>query len=160
MISGDDVQLVCFRVGSQEFALDILQVERILRYEKPAALPKAPDFLEGVVSYGGGVVPVVDLRKRLEVPAPIRDDTRLMVLALGDQRIGALVDEVTEVLRVDSRVITAPPPVVRGLAAAYISGILQIEERTIVILNALKLLNSAERMALAAASQEGGVSGE
>jgi purine-binding chemotaxis protein CheW len=106
------------------------------------------------------VVPVVDLRKRLEVPAPIRDDTRLMVLALGDQRIGALVDEVTEVLRVDSRVITAPPPVVRGLAAAYISGILQIEERTIVILNALKLLNSAERMALAAASQEGGVSGE
>lgn len=160
MNSGDDVQLVCFRVGSQEFALDILQVERILRYEKPAVLPKAPDFLEGVVSHGGAVVPVVDLRKRLEVPAPIRDDTRLMVLALGDQRIGALVDEVTEVLRVDSRVITAPPPMVRGLAAAYIAGILQLGERTIVILNALKLLTSGERMALADAAVQGGVADE
>jgi purine-binding chemotaxis protein CheW len=146
----DDIQVVVFRVGPQEFALDILQVERILRYQTPAHLPKAPDFLEGVVRYEGGVVPVVDLRKRLEVAAEVRDETRLMVVLLDEQRVGMLVDEVREVVRVDSTTITAPPPMVRGLAAAYIAGIIARGERTIVVLNAGRLLTSTERLALQA----------
>jgi purine-binding chemotaxis protein CheW len=146
--TGDDIQLVSFRVGPQEFAFDILQVERILRHVAPAPLPKAPDFLEGVVPYEGGAVPVVDLRKRFDLDAPIQEETRLMVLDLGEQRVGVLVDEVREVLRVDSTTITAPGPVVSGLAAAYIAGIVTRPERTIIILNARKLLSSTERMAL------------
>ena len=146
-----DMQVVTFRVGGQEFAFDILQVERILRYEKPAELPKAPTFLEGVVRYQGGTVPVVDLRKRLEVDAAIGEETRLMVLSLDGQRIGVLVDQVREVARIQSAAISAPPPIVQGLAAAYISGILSIGERTIVMLNALKLLTSTERVSLQAA---------
>jgi purine-binding chemotaxis protein CheW len=144
----DDIQLVSFRVGPQEFAFDILQVERILRHAAPAPLPKAPDFLEGVVPYEGGVVPVVDLRKRFELDAPLREETRLMVVDVGDQRIGVLVDEVREVLRVDSTTISAPGPMVSGLAAAYIAGIVTRPERTIIILNARKLLSATERMAL------------
>ena len=151
MTTADDIQVVTFRVGPQEFALDISQVERILRYEKPAALPRAPDFLEGVVRYGGGAIPVVDLRKRLELDAVIGDETRLMVLSLDGQRIGVLVDQVREVMRVDSTTIAAPPPMVRGLAAAYISGIITEGERTVVLLNALRLLSSTERQALQAA---------
>ena len=151
MNTADDIQVVTFRVGPQEFALDISQVERILRYEKPAALPKAPDFLEGVVRYGGTAIPVVDLRKRLELDAAIGDETRLMVLSLDGQRIGVLVDQVREVMRVDSTTIAAPPPMVRGLAAAYISGIITEGERTVVLLNALRLLSSTERQALQAA---------
>jgi purine-binding chemotaxis protein CheW len=151
MNTADDIQVVTFRVGPQEFALDISQVERILRYEKPAALPKAPDFLEGVVRYGGTAIPVVDLRKRLELDAAIGEETRLMVLSLDGQRIGVLVDQVREVMRVDSTTIAAPPPMVRGLAAAYISGIITEGERTVVLLNALRLLSSTERQALQAA---------
>ena len=79
MNTGDDIQVVTFRVGRQEFAFDILQIQRILRYEQPAPLPQAPAFLEGVVQYGGGAVPVVDLRKRFELEAPIREETRLMI---------------------------------------------------------------------------------
>jgi purine-binding chemotaxis protein CheW len=148
MITGDDVQVVTFRVGTQEFAFDILQVERILRYQQPAPLPQAPHFLEGVVPYAGGTVPVVDLRKRFELAAPLREETRLMVVDLGDQRIGVLVDEVLEVLRVDSTTIAAPAPVVKGLAAAYIAGIIARPDRTVIILNARKLLSSTERLAL------------
>lgn len=149
-VTGDDIQLVTFRVGTQELAFDILQVERILRHVAPAPLPKAPPFLEGVVPYEGGAVPVVDLRKRFELAAPIREETRLMVVDLGEQRVGVLVDEVREVIRVDSTTITAPGPMVSGLAAAYISGIVSRPDRTIIILNARKLLSSTERMALAA----------
>ena len=151
MNSADDIQIVTFRVGPQEFALDISQVERILRYEKPAALPKAPDFLEGVVRYGGTAIPVVDLRKRLELDASIGEETRLMVLNLDGQRVGMLVDQVREVMRVDSTTIAAPPPIVRGLAATYIAGIITDGERAVVLLNALRLLSSTERQALQAA---------
>ena len=150
MNADDDIQLVTFRVGFQEFAFDILQIQRILRYEPPARLPQSPGFLEGVVQYGGGAVPVVDLRKRFELEAPIRDETRLMIVDLGEQRVGVLVDEVREVLRVDSRTISAPGPVVSGLAAAYISGLVTRPGRTIIIRNARKLLSSTERRARSA----------
>ena len=144
----DDIQLVSFRVGPQEFAFDILQVERILRHVAPAPLPKSPDFLEGVVPYEGGAVPVVDLRKRFELAAPVGEETRLMVVDVGDQRVGVLVDEVREVMRVDSTTISAPGPMVSGLAAAYIAGIVTRPGRTIIILNARKLLSSTERLTL------------
>jgi purine-binding chemotaxis protein CheW len=152
MTTADELQFVTFRVGSQEFALNIFQVERILRYTKPATLPKAPDYLEGVVPYAGGIVPVIDLRKRLNVEARLREETRLMVLELEGQRVAVLVDQVLEVLRVDTRTITAPPPMVRGLAAGYISGIIARPGRTIVVLNAGRLFSSTERLALTAAA--------
>jgi purine-binding chemotaxis protein CheW len=148
MNTGDDVQVVTFMVGRQEFAFDILQVERILRYSAPAPLPKAPQFLEGVMQYGETAVPVIDLRKRFELDAPIREETRVMVLELEAQRVAVLVDEVREVLRLDSTAISAPGPVVSGLAAAYIAGIITRPGRTIIILNARKLLSSSERLAL------------
>jgi purine-binding chemotaxis protein CheW len=148
MNAADEIQLVTFRVGPQEFALDILQIERILRHTPPAPLPQAPDFLEGVVPYEGGAVPVVDLRKRFGLEASVREETRLMVLDLEQQRVGVLVDEVREVMRVDSTTITAPGPMVSGLAAAYIAGIVTRPGRTIIILNARKLLSSTERLAL------------
>jgi purine-binding chemotaxis protein CheW len=151
--TGDDIQVVTFRVGQQDFAFDILQVERILRYEKPAGVPRAPDYLEGVLKFEGVTIPVVDLRKRLEVDATVGAETRLLVLAFESERIGVLVDEVREVLRVDAGTIAAPPPLVRGLAAAYIAGILTSRERPVVLLNARKLLSASERIALQAAAR-------
>jgi purine-binding chemotaxis protein CheW len=148
MNTGDDVQLVTFKIGRQEFAFDILQVERILRYSAPAPVPKAPEFLEGVLSFERSAIPVVDLRKRFEVAAPIDEDTRLMILELESQRVAVVVDSVREVVKVDSAAITAPGPLVSGLAAVYIAGILSHPERTIIILNARKLLSSTERLAL------------
>lgn len=148
MTDGEDVQLVSFRIGRHEFAMDILQLQRILRYDPPAPLPDAPDFLEGVIAYEGSAVPVVDLRKRLELPAEHTDETRIMVLQLGSEKVGIVVDQAREVLRVDSSTIVAPPAMVRGLAAKYISGILPRGDRTLVILNAQRILNATERLAL------------
>jgi purine-binding chemotaxis protein CheW len=148
MTSGDDIQVVIFRTGTQEFALEISQVERILRYQRPAALPNAPDFLEGVIPYGDGVAPVVDLRKRLGLDAPLLEDTRLMVVMVDGQRVGMLVDQVREVARIDSRAIAAPPPMVRGLAAKYIAGVLTIGDRTIVLLHTGRLFSTKERVKL------------
>jgi purine-binding chemotaxis protein CheW len=148
IMTGDELQFVVFLLGSQEFGLSIFQVERILRYEVPASLPNAPDFLEGVMPYGSGVVPLVDLRKRIGLPADHREETRVMVLQFEEHHVAVVVDQVVEVLRVDTRTITQPPPMVRGLAAEYISGIISRPQRTIVVLNAARLLSSTERLAL------------
>ena len=154
--AGDDVQLVTFRVGGQDFAFNIFQVERILRYEAPAPLPKAPDFLEGVLRYLGAAVPLIDLRKRLGVPAPHREETRTVVLEWDGARIGVVVDAVTEVLQVAATEITPPPNIVKGLAAEYITGIVVTAEgaRTIIVLNTSRLLSSTEKIALEAVVKE------
>ncbi len=70
-LNADELQFVIFRLGGQEFALSIFQVERILRYEAPAMLPNAPDFLEGMAPYGTGTVALVDLRKRVGLEATV-----------------------------------------------------------------------------------------
>lgn len=148
MTTAEEVQLVAFRVGGQEFGLNIFDVERVLKYEKPAPLPQAPDFLEGVMHYSGSAVPVIDLRKRLNVDAALSEDTRTMVLAWEQGKIAVVVDAVTELLKAPAHEITSPPPIVRGLAAEYINGIFTRDGRTIVILAVTKILSSAERLAL------------
>lgn len=152
MTTGDDIQVVIFRGGTQEFALEISQVDRILRYQDPSPVPSAPDFLEGVLAYGDGVVPVVDLRKRLELPALQQEETRVMIVTMDGQRVGMIVDGVREVLRIDSRRIAPPPPMVRGLAAKYISGVLTLEDRTVILLQAGRLFSGEERLQLEAAA--------
>jgi len=151
--AGDDVQLVVFKVAGQEFAFNIFQVERILRYEMPAPLPKAPEFLEGVLRYQDATVPLIDLRKRLAVAAPVRDDTRTVILEWEGGKIGIVVDAVTEVLQLGASAISPPPKIVKGLAAAYISGLAVKDGRTIIVLNAGQLLNAKEQLALETAVQ-------
>jgi len=152
--TGDDVQLVTFRVAGQEFAFNIFQVERILRYEAPAKLPKAPEFLEGVLQYQGDPVPVIDLRKRLGVAAPLKDETRTIVLDWESSKIGVVVDAVTEVLQIPATQVSQPPAIVKGLAAEYITGLVGREGRTIIVLNTGKLLASKEKLALTNAMTE------
>ncbi len=154
MSTGDEIQLVTFRLGGRDFALNVFQVERILRYQEPAPLPKSPKFLEGVLQYGDAVVPVVDLRKRVSVPHEVRDETRIMILEWQDGRIGVVVDAVLEVLKVDADRVQPPPKIVQGLAAKYITGIVALTGRTVVVLAAGKLLSSKERVELGALTAE------
>ena len=147
---GDEIQLVVFRVAGGEFAFNIFQVERVLRYQPPEPLPSAPAFLEGVLPYGDGVVPVIDLRKRTGVAAEVGGETRVVVVELEHGRVGVVVDAVREVLRVPAERVAPPPPLVRGLAAQYIAGIVRLAQRTVVVLAASQLLASKERIALKA----------
>ncbi len=146
--SSDEVQLVVFRLGDAEFAFNIFQVERVLRHQAPEPLPNAPPFLEGLLPYGDGVVPVFDLRKRVGAPAPLSDETRTIIVELEQGRVGVVVSAVREVLRVPAERVSAPPALVRGLTAAYIAGVVRLEQRTVVVLAAPKLLTSTEHIAL------------
>lgn len=149
MSQGDDIQVVVFRVGGQEFAFNVFHVRRILRHEAPSPLPKAPAFLEGILQVQGAVVPVIDLRKRFELAdARTREETRMMVIECEGLIVAVVVDAVLEVLRISSEAVTMPPAVVRGLAAEYIQGIISVGARMVVLLQTARLLTSTERIAL------------
>ncbi|HEX5635298.1 MAG TPA: chemotaxis protein CheW [Gemmatimonadales bacterium] len=144
----DDIQLVSFRLGVDLYAMDILQLRRILRWEPAVPHAAAPDFVEGVLRQDGGWLPVVDLRKRFGLPAPVTDETRIVVLDLGVQQVGVVVDAARQVLRVDSATIAASPPSAHGLPAEYVAGQLARPERTILVLNPQRILSASEREAL------------
>ena len=143
------VQLVTFRIGGEEFGLDVFQVHEILRHQEPTAMPKAPAFVEGVLDVRGTLVPVVDLRKRFEVhDLRYDEETRIVLVDFQGERLGLVVDEVTEVLRAPETAVTPPPSYVKGLAAEFIRGIVRLEGRLVVLLDLERILSSQERMQL------------
>jgi purine-binding chemotaxis protein CheW len=149
------VQLVVFRVGGESYAVDVFAVERVLRYETPRPIPNVPAWLEGVMDYGGRVVPVIDLRTRFDLPlADDRANARIVVFVTGDERVAATVDAVDEVATVDAAAMEEPPPIFRGLARQYVRALVRRGDEVTVVLDAAQLLNSRERIVLDQAMTE------
>lgn len=144
------VQLVTFRVGGEEFGLDVFSVHEILSYQQPTPMPRAPEFVEGVLDVRGTLVPIVDLRRRFETPQVAYDeDTRIVLVDFNDERLGLVVDSVTEVLRAPETAVSPPPAYIRGLAAEFVRGIVRVGERLAVLIDLDRILSSEERIALA-----------
>lgn len=143
------VQLVTFKVGGEEFGLDVFAVHEILRWQGVTPVPRAPAFVEGVLDVRGAVVPVIDLRRRFEVRDLAWDDeTRIVLVEFGGERLGLVVDSVTEVLRAPETAISAPPAYIKGLAAEFVRGIVRLEGRLVILLDLDRILSSEERIAL------------
>lgn len=143
------LQIVIFRLGTEEFGLDVFSVHEILRYQEVRPVPRAPEFVEGVIDVRKRLIPVVDLRKRFEVPAEGTDgETRIMLVDFGGERLGLIVDAVTEVVRISETSVSPSPSYFRGLAAEYIRGIARVEERLVILLEIERVLSSEERIAL------------
>lgn len=142
-------QLVTFRLGDDQFAVDIFAVERVLRYTAPTLLPNLPAWIDGVIEHGGRVVPLIDLRTRFGMPrlSP-RAEHRILVLAIGDDLLGVTVDSVHEVMSVAPGDIEAPPPLFRGLQADYLRGLVFGEGSVIIFLDVARVLTSSELLEL------------
>lgn len=148
LVTGDELQFLVFRLGDREFALGISQAERILRYEPQAVTGGGPKSLDGTIPYGGTSIPLLDLRRRVRIEPTAREETRIMVLALEDASLALVVDQVTEVVRVDARSIQPATDPVPGFPPESLGGTIRRQGRSIVILNAARLLTAAERRAL------------
>jgi len=147
----DEQQYVVFSLRGQEFAIDILKVREIIRLVQPTKLPKAPDFIEGIINVRGEIIPVISLRKRFGLTEQEDEATRIMIVELDEIHLtGLIVDEVSEVLRLPTTAIEPPPQGIDGIRAEFIEGIGKIDDRLLVILRLGKLLNSAEKLALEA----------
>jgi purine-binding chemotaxis protein CheW len=148
-------KLVTFRLGDDHFAADVHAVERVLRYAAPTSVPDMPDYIEGVMDYQGRVVPLVNLRRRFELPAiQAGSETRTLILNVGGEWIGVVVDSVTEVTPFDPANVAPPPKLFRGLAGEYLKGIVRHGDRLVIYLDVEQLLSTTERIALQEAGTE------
>ena len=142
-------KLVTFRLGDDHFAADVHAVERVLRYAPPTSVPDMPEYIEGVMDYLGRVVPLVNLRRRFELPhMPAGPQTRTLILNVSGEWIGVVVDSVTEVAPFDPAKVAPPPKLFRGLAAEYLKGIVRHGDRLVIYLDVEQLLSTTERIAL------------
>lgn len=144
-----EVQLACFRVGAELYALDIMRIKEIIRPQKMTPVPKAPSFIEGVINLRGAVIPVADLRKRFD--QPINDATRknrIVICSLAGKIIGLLVDEVTEVRRYGRHEIAPAPQFIKGPQADYFLGVARRDDDLIMLINLEKVLSTEELIEL------------
>jgi len=141
-----ECQLVIFRIGDEEFGVDINQVREIVRVVEITRMPKAPAFIEGVVNLRGQIVSVIDLAKRLDIPSSPRDDnTRIIVIEIERNTVGMVVDSVSEVLRLSMRDIADVPALIETeVPEHYIRGVGKLEDRLLVLLDLDKVLTYEE----------------
>jgi purine-binding chemotaxis protein CheW len=146
---GDERQLVVFQLGAELYGVEISRVHEIIRLQTVTRVPRAPSFVEGVINLRGKVIPVVDLRRRFGlVSAEHTRASRIVVVEIGDQVVGIVVDGVSEVLRVNGATIEPPSPVVASLDSEYIHGIAKLPERLVILLDLDRVLARDERRAL------------
>ena len=143
------MQLVTFSIGEEEFGVDILKVQEIIRMMEITKVPRAPEFVEGVINLRGKVIPIIDLRRRFGLSARGHDkDTRIIVIEINNMIVGFVVDSVSEVLRIPSSTVEPPPPVVSGMESEYISGVGKLEDRLLILLDLDRLLSHEETQSL------------
>ena len=144
-----EIQLACFRVADQMYALDILRIKEVIRPLKLTPVPKAPGFVEGVINLRGAVIPVVDLRKRFDHPAvDFSQKSRIVICVLGGKIIGLMVDEVAEVRSFSRQDIQPAPKFLKGRETEYFLGVCQRDDDLVMILNLEKILSSEEKIDL------------
>ncbi len=141
-----EYQLVIFSIGDEEFGVDISQVREIVRLIPITYLPKAPEFIEGVVNLRGQVVAVIDLAKRLVISSKQRgDNTRIIIVEIEGLTMGMIVDSVSEVLRLSSEQIEDVPSVIQTeVQEHYIYGVGKLKDRLLVLLDLKKVLTPTE----------------
>jgi purine-binding chemotaxis protein CheW len=146
---GGSVQLVSFRLAREEFGIEITKVQEIILLGEITRVPQTPDFIKGLINLRSAVIPVVDLRLRFGLPAEEpTDETRIMVVNVGGKTLGVVVDAVSEVLRVSRDQIVPPPPTVAGLGHEYLTGLVKLDSRLLILLNIDRILGDEETAAV------------
>jgi purine-binding chemotaxis protein CheW len=128
-------ELIAFRMGTQEFCVDIMSVREIRGWTKATALPKSPSFVRGVVNLRGTVLPIVDLSARLGFPAAEPTARHVIIVAqIGAQTIGLLVDAVSDILTVTDDLVHPTPDVASDMAKIFVRGVLAVDQRMISLI--------------------------
>ena len=151
------MQLVGFTIGKEQFGVDILMVQEIIRSAPITSVPNSPDFIEGVINLRGNIIPVIELRKRLNLfrKDSKSEDAWILILNINSRVTGFIVDSVTRVLKIMESTIEPPPDVVvAGLANQYIRGVCDIGENLLILLDFNRILMADELRQLKAIDGE------
>jgi purine-binding chemotaxis protein CheW len=144
-----EIQLACFRIGEEYYGLDILRIREVIRPQKLTPVPKAPEFVEGVINLRGAVIPVVDLRKRFgSAPTAGGKKTRIIICVLSGRILGLIVDEVAEVRRYSRQEVQPAPRFLKGRGAEFFLGVCRRGDDLVMIVDLERILSSNEKIDL------------
>jgi purine-binding chemotaxis protein CheW len=139
-------QYVSFNLDNEKYAVDINNVEEIIRYTEVTPVPRAPDFVEGIINIRGKVIPVVDLKKKLGLGAiTSTTNVRIIITLINNKKIGFMVDSVNEVIRIDDIVIDEAPAVSTNLDSSYIKGVAKTDKGLVIILDIVRVFSLGEQ---------------
>jgi purine-binding chemotaxis protein CheW len=148
-LSGKTLQVVSFALGSEEYGVDIAQVQEINRMVTVTHVPQAAQFMEGVINLRGRLIPIIDLRTRFGMERAERTkNTRIVVTEIGSKRLGMVVDSVSEVLRIPVEQIEDAPDLVAGVDSEYIRGVGKLDDRLIILLDLGRVISADEKSEL------------
>ena len=143
-------EYLTFRLGSEEYGIDILKVQEIRSYEPPTKIANAPSYLKGVVNLRGVIVPIVDLRIKFNClnangEAEINSFTVVIVLNVRGRVVGAVVDSVSDVMQLTEQMIQPAPEMSNSIVdTTYITGIANVSDRLLILMDIESLMGSAE----------------
>ncbi len=143
----DAQKYAVFKIGEEDFGVEINRVVEILSTQKVHSIPDLPDFLSGVIAVRGQIIPLLDLRKRFGIISSSKKEL-IIVIKYDNEKIGVLVDHVKEIISLGKDEITSPPAIFKGLKRKYLAGIGKKDDGVIIILNVDDLLTSEERIML------------
>jgi purine-binding chemotaxis protein CheW len=136
-------QLVGFRLGAEEYGIEITTIQEIILMGDVTRVPQVPHFIEGLINLRGSVIPIVDLRKRFGLLVTDRtDESRVVVVNLSEKTIGLVVDAVTQVIRVSKDQIEPTPPTVSAAGKEHIAGLAKLDNRMLILLDIERILDA------------------
>ena len=148
----DGGQYLTLRLGTEEYAIDILRVQEIRSYEEPTRMVNAPAFIKGVINFRGVIVPIVDLRLKLSIDkVEYNEFTVVIILNVRGTVIGAVVDAVSDVVTLTSQSIKPAPQFDTAIDSRFITGLANVGDRMLIVMNMEALLSNAEMGMMSAA---------
>ena len=139
------LQLVSFHIEEEEYGVDILNVQEIIKCVPITKVPNSPEFVEGVINLRGRVIPILDLRYRFGFAKKEKTkDTRIIVVETRNNTVGFIVDAVNEVLRISANITEAPPSMVSGIDSEFIKSVGKLKDRMLILIDLNKVLTKSE----------------
>jgi purine-binding chemotaxis protein CheW len=143
--AGGHKELISFRIGAQEFCVDIMAIREIRGWTAATALPQSPSFVKGVINLRGAVLPIVDLASRLGFQSGEASDRNVIIVAqIGEQVVGLMVDAVSDILTVTEDMIQPTPDVASDTAKTFVRGLIAMDGRMISLISLDRVLPDSE----------------
>jgi purine-binding chemotaxis protein CheW len=154
--SDSELQLVVFSIGAEEFGVEIMNVQEIIRMTSITRIPQAPDYIKGIINLRGRIIVVINLNVVLGMQSKEQDEnTRIVVAGIGDTVMGFIVDAVSEVIRLPEKNVEPAPAVIADkIGTEYVMGVGKLDNRLLILLNLDKILSAKELHSIQSISNE------
>lgn len=140
-------QIVVFELGSEQFGIEIANVEGIVKMQEITPVPYAPAYVKGITSLRGSVLPVIDLATRFGMQQSEESkESRIVIVFLGGKKTGMIVSAVSEVLTIEESIIEPPPPMVSTINSEFMNGIAKINEKLVILLELEQILKNTDEV--------------